>query len=106
LLLLLDYENEKNPYPERKNRITGWRAYAGLVVVETADLLANAHRLHNEGIPKIDSLHIACAIAGGCEYFITTDYRILKYKSRVTAISIADPILFIEECRTKASSGH
>jgi hypothetical protein len=94
---ILDYENEKNPYPERKNRIRGWRAYAELVVEENAELLTNANSLHKEGVSKIDSLHIACAIAGGCEYFITTDDRILKCKLRVPAINIGDTISFIKE---------
>jgi len=95
---VLDYENAKNPYQERKVRISGWRDYAKIEVQESADLLATAGKLHEEGFPKIDSLHIACAIAAECEYFITTDDRILRCKNRVTAITIADPILFVKEC--------
>jgi hypothetical protein len=94
---ILDYENDKNPYLERKTGISAWRAYVELDIQESPELLANARRLHEEGIPKIDSLHLACAIAAGCEYFITTDDRILKCKARVSAIHIADPILFIKE---------
>lgn len=94
---VLDYENDKNPYLERKNRINAWRAYAALEVQESAELLATASSLNKEGLPKIDSLHVACAIAAECDYFITTDDRILKCKARVTAIDVADPILFIKE---------
>lgn len=94
---ILEYENDKNPYPERKSRISAWRAYAGLEVQESAELLANASSLNKEGLPKIDSLHVACAIIAECEYFITTDDRVLKCKARVAAINIADPILFIKE---------
>ena len=94
---ILDYENAKNPYPERKLRISGWRDYAKMEVQESTELLASASTLHKEGLPKLDSLHLACAITAGCEYFITTDDRILKCKPRVTAINIADPILFIKE---------
>jgi len=77
---ILDYENSKNPYQERKVRISGWRDYAKVEVQESTELLATASRLHKEGLPKIDALHIACAIAAKCEYFITTDDRILKCK--------------------------
>jgi hypothetical protein len=94
---ILDYENDRNPYPERKDQIGAWRVYTELNVQESTELVANAIRLHDEGLPKIDSLHLACAIATGCEYFITTDDRILKWEARVTAIKIADPILFIKE---------
>jgi hypothetical protein len=86
-----------HPYLERKTGISAWRAYVELDIQGSPELLANARRLHEEGIPKIDSLHLACAIAAGCEYFITTDDRILKCKARVSAIHIADPILFIKE---------
>lgn len=95
---ILDYENSKNPYQERKVRISGWRDYAKVEVQESTELLATASRLHKEGLPKIDALHIACAIAAKCEYFITTDDRILKCKPQVTAINIVDPILFVKEC--------
>ncbi len=94
---ILEYENDKNPYPERKSRISAWRAYARLEVQESAELLANASSLNKEGLPKIDSLHVACAIIAECDYFITTDDRVLKCKARVAAINIADPILFIKE---------
>ena len=95
---ILDYENSKNPYQERKVRISGWRDYAKVEVQESTELLATASRLHKEGLPKIDALHIACAVAAKCEYFITTDDRILKCKPQVTAINIVDPILFVKEC--------
>jgi len=94
---ILDYENDKNPYPERKNWISAWRGYAALDVIESPELLLSASSLHKEGLPKIDSLHLACAIAAMCEYFITTDDRILRCKLRVAEINIVDPIVFIKE---------
>ncbi|MEW5767975.1 MAG: PIN domain-containing protein [bacterium] len=92
------FENAKNPYQERKIRISGWKDHAILDIQESAQLLETANTLHKEGIPKIDCLHIACAIAAGCEYFLTTDDRILRCSDRVTAVKIVDPILFLKEC--------
>ena len=94
---ILDYENAKNPYPERKVRISGWRDYAKINVQESTELLATGNGQHKQALSKIGSLHLACAITAGCEYFITTDDGILKCKPRMTAINIADPILFIKE---------
>jgi len=45
-------------------------------------------------ITRADSLHIACAIYAKCDYFISTDDRILKYKDN--KIMIIDPIDFIK----------
>lgn len=59
---ILDYENSKNPFQERKIRINGWRKYAFLNVDESLELLKIANSLNQMGLQKIDSLHIACAI--------------------------------------------
>jgi predicted nucleic acid-binding protein len=95
---VLDYENAKNPYQERTVRISGWKNHAILDVQESGQVLETAYALHKDGIPKIDCLHIACAITAKCQYFLTTDDRILKCSNRVRAIKIVDPILFLKEC--------
>jgi predicted nucleic acid-binding protein len=95
---ILDYENTKNPYQERKVRINGWKEHAILDVQESAQLLERANALQKEGFAKLDCLHIACAIAAECEYFLTTDDRILRCSNRVSAIKIVDPIVFLKEC--------
>lgn len=33
------------------------------------------------GIKEKDAYHVACAVIAGCNYFITTDDRLLKYQS-------------------------
>ncbi len=47
------------------------------------------------GIKMKDAYHIACAIEGGCDYLITTDKRMTKY--RVDDIKVINPIDFIQE---------
>ena len=43
------------------------------------------------GIKPADAMHIACAIYSKCDYFITTDDRLLKYKDhRIKIISPTD----------------
>jgi len=49
------------------------------------------------GIKNIDSLHIACAIQAGADYFLTTDDGILKKAALVQGVRITDPIGFIKE---------
>ena len=43
----------------------------------------------------MDSLHIACAITNKCDYFITTDNRLLN--KPVTKTKIITPINFVLE---------
>jgi predicted nucleic acid-binding protein len=95
---ILDYENDKNPYQERKMRISGWRDYSVLDVQESVELLETANALDKKGLLRLDALHVACAISANCAYFLTTDDRILNRSNQVNTITIADPIRFIKEC--------
>lgn len=49
------------------------------------------------GIKSADATHIACAIKAGCEYLITTDDRMLKFKDpRIKIISPTDMLYVVE----------
>ncbi len=94
---ILDYENNKNPYQERRLRIKKWKEYAVEDVEENQLIIKKAKKVHNKGLHKIDSLHIACAVTANCEYFLTTDDQILKRTALFNDIIINDPIGFIKE---------
>ena len=47
------------------------------------------------GVKLMDACHAACAIIAGCDYFISTDKRLLKYKT--TDIKMVNPIDYIME---------
>lgn len=94
---ILDYENNRNPFQERKDRINGWKKYAIVDIQGSHELIEMANSLNKKGFPKIDSLHMACAIISKCEYFLTTDDKILKLSIAVNEININDPIGFIKE---------
>lgn len=49
------------------------------------------------GIKNLDSLHIACAIKGNADYFLTTDDGILNKAALIQDIQITDSICFIKE---------
>ena len=40
-----------------------------------------------------DAVHLACSIIAECDYFITTDKRVLNYKT--DKIKIVNPINFV-----------
>ena len=46
---------------------------------------------------KKDALHVACAIFSKCDFFLTTDDKVLKKDCLVEEIKIVDPFLFIKE---------
>ena len=59
---MLDFENDKNPYLERKTRISDWRKYGKLDIQENNQILEYSRSLHVKGFRKIDALHISCAV--------------------------------------------
>ena len=94
---IMDYENGRNPFLERKEQIALWSEYSVNDVGEDNEVLRIARLLNDKGIKKLDSLHIACAIVAKADYFLTTDKGILKKAMLVNDITIIDPIGFIME---------
>jgi predicted nucleic acid-binding protein len=94
---ILDYENSKNPFQERKEQIIKWKKYALTDVEENPEIINTAILLNNKGLQKMDSLHIACAIFAKADYFLTTDDKVNKKASTIANIKIADPIDFIKQ---------
>jgi len=94
---ILDFENAANPFEERRTTISGWRHYATVDIEETATILQQANSLVGVGLKAKDALHLACAIAGGCTYFVTTDDGILKRGKDVLGIAVVDPTTFVRE---------
>jgi len=62
---------------------------------ETA--LALVDEIMKTGIKLKDASHTACAIIAKCDYLISTDKRLLKYKDN--RIKLVNPILFLKEWR-------
>ena len=97
LSYILDYENNKNSFQERREQIVKWRAYAIEDIKENKKIVKVATMINQYGIKKLDSLHIACAIKAKADYFLTTDDGLLRKSTLVKGIKITDPIGFIKE---------
>ena len=94
---ILDFENEANPFAERRSVIADWRQHATIDVEETRDILQRAKTLVGRGLKPKDALHLSCAIAAECEYFVTTDDEILKHGNNVEGIAVLDPTSFVRK---------
>ena len=92
---MLDYENNDNPYEDKKNAISPWKEIADDYCPSSDDILALGVKIMDYGTRAKDALHIACAVKSGCEYFITTDNRLIN--KAITNIRIVNPIDFILE---------
>jgi predicted nucleic acid-binding protein len=91
---ILDFENSQNPFEQRKETIRNWREVASVDIYENDQIIKLAEKIATTGIKPKDALHLACAINAECEYFITTDAKILN--KNVEGINLIDPIGFIK----------
>jgi hypothetical protein len=92
---ILDFENNANPFIEKQISILKWKSLANSFAVETHEIITKMDELIAYGLKPIDALHIACAIALECEYFLTVDKGILKKANFVQQIAIVNPVTFI-----------
>lgn len=54
-----------------------------------------AESLSEKGIKTYDALHIACAVSAKCDFYLTTDKKLLN--TPIPEIKILNPIAFVNE---------
>ena len=95
---VLDYEVSRNPYEMRRRSIVQFiqNNAKGYVGAEREDIIRPiVDSIMATGVKEKDAYHVASAIYAGCEYFISTDIRLLKYQT--DKIKLVTPIEFITE---------
>ena len=93
---MVRYESSQNPYAERRENIEAYiRQYSSVYVSDERkeEIEQTAADIMRTGVKFKDACHVASAIYAKCNYFITTDKRLLKYKS--PQIKLVTPIEFV-----------
>jgi len=93
---VLEYENGKNRLIQKRQMIADFvngneSYYVGHE--REKDIAKIAEPIIQTGIKEKDAFHVACAIYAQCDYFITTDDRLLKYQ--VNQMPLVTPGEFI-----------
>lgn len=93
---MLKYENSKNSYIKKKNIIDSFMndysdVYIGKQLEERLSQMVD--EIEATGVKSADATHIACAILAECDYMLTTDDRLLRYKNE--KIKIVNPTEFV-----------
>ncbi|MCL1822737.1 MAG: hypothetical protein FWG44_00900 [Oscillospiraceae bacterium] len=85
------------PYVSIKENITNYvNEYSSYFISDERknDVKSISEDIMKTGIKKKDATHLACSIIAECDYFITTDKRVLNYKT--DKINIVNPIDFLK----------
>ena len=91
-------ENDANPYDIKRSMIRSFinshtNIFVGIDNLETIKQMA--FPIMETGIKQADAYHLACAVFTHCDYFITTDKRILRYHT--DKLKIQNPTVFLAE---------
>lgn len=91
---MLDMENEDNPYEQKKNAVRKWRKFAKHVMEEeNEEIIKYIDECEKAGLKPKDAVHLSCALALSADYFITTDFGILR--KTFAGIRIINPLQFL-----------
>lgn len=90
-------ENLRNPFAESKTSIARWKQLATVIVFETENLLRNAANLVELGLKPKDALHLASAVEGKADFFLTTDDAILRKLTEFRRVVVVNPIDLIDK---------
>lgn len=103
---VLEYENSRNPFIERKLNIISISTLCNEVIHpnDNIQLIAKDIVMKLNTKDK-DALHLASAVYGGCKYFITCDDKFIKtveknrnhLKETIKNIKLYNPIDFLRK---------
>lgn len=103
---VLWYENSQNPYETKRTAIGEFiqKNSTDYIDIEKADeIKQKAEEIMKTGIKMKDAYHVACAIFSSCDCFLTTDNRLLKY--RTNEIQMLNPVDFIRRLEGDLNDG-
>ena len=93
---ILEIENAQNPHDERRIAIQKWKPLSTIKIVESSEILSNANKLLKFGIKPKDALHVASAVEGKANCFLTTDDKLLSGIIRSKMIEVLNPVDYIK----------
>jgi len=102
---VLRYENDENPDSSTKASIEQFFLNASMYIgsENMEEISHTASNLMKQGIKMKDAAHLACAIKAGCDYFITTDDKLIK-KYNDNIIKIITPLEFLNDLEDKTDA--
>ncbi len=95
---MLRYECGNNPFEMRRKAIFDFmhqNAHEYVGIEHKAEIETKAAEIMRTGVKFKDACHVAAALYAKCDYFISTDNRLLKYQT--DQIKMVTPIEFVME---------
>lgn len=100
---VLDYENSRNPFPERRAFVQQLVQACDSNVEPDESIKELARRLaEDHEVRGRDALHLACAEQSGCDYLVTCDDRLIRQARQLRqmgalTLQVLNPIDLLRE---------
>jgi len=94
---MLEAEVGDSPYPDRCEKIYPWGDLAPIYIEVDGDVELAAREYVDRGLKMADAIHVACAVAAACDWFLTVDRGILNKISEVGSMRVGTPIDYVME---------
>ena len=99
---VLEFENELNPFVERKTEIALLSRLARHIIEPNQHILAKSEEMEQSHINGNDAVHLACALEADCAYFVTCDDRLIRRSASLDfRMVVCDPLEFIRKEEAK-----
>jgi predicted nucleic acid-binding protein len=85
---VLDYENRKNPSPERRSFIEKLLAEVSEFIRPNDSITKRALELEKKGVMGMDALHVASAEQARADYFVSCDDVLVKRLGAVEDLKV------------------
>lgn len=94
---VLAYENSFNPDELAHDWVLRCVRLAQHSQPVNPDIKWRAEALEKAGFGAVDALHLACAEAADCDYFVTCDDRLVRrYRKHRARLKVCNPVEFVE----------
>ena len=94
---ILHYENSQCQNKIRKESVANFIKEYSKIHIDMSygeQVLKLSEKIIPSGVKDKDAYHVASAILAECDYFLSTDYRLLKYKTN--EIILLNPVEFVK----------
>ncbi|MDX2030400.1 MAG: PIN domain-containing protein [Blastocatellia bacterium] len=97
---IIDYELSLTPDLDRAKKALLIAANASEKIILGETEIVRGSALERLGFSGYDALHIACAESGRCDFFLTTDDKLLKRAQKYAAdieVQVTNPLTWLQE---------
>ena len=93
---MLEFENSLNPNEDIRTEIVMASTLSSEYINTSDGILARAKDMESKGVKPRDAIHLACAVKGRADYFLTCDYKLIKKSQFIKEeIAVMNPVDFI-----------